>query len=110
MHEYKVLKVDATAVATAGPWIPCDININPFNVAIAGIIGSAGSGTYRFEHTLNNVFDTTEPVRAFVHEDISAQSTDADGNYAFPVCAIRLVVVSAASAMSVRYVINQAGT
>lgn len=107
MHVRRTMSVDATAVATAGPWIPTNVCQSPFNVSIAGVIGSAGSGTFRFEHTFDDI-SHGEAATAFVHTDLSAKSVNADGNYAFPVLAIRFVAVSVASAMTMKYLINQA--
>lgn len=101
--------VDATAVPTAGAWIPLDRYASPFNVSIAGIIGSAASGVYRVEHTFNDILRDNDNATAFVHVDLSAQDNNADGNYAFPISATRLVVVSAASAQTVSLIVTQSG-
>lgn len=103
------MTVDATAEPTASNWVPFDIYAVPFNVSIGVNIGSAGSGTYRVEHTFYDVMRSTENVVAFVHEDLDAESTNSDGNYAYPIAAARLVVVSAASAMTVEAIFTQAG-
>lgn len=109
IHTKYDMFVHATAVPTAGAWIPLDRFASPFNVSIAGIVGSAGSGVYRVEHTFNDVMRDSSNATAFVHVDLSAQSNNADGNYAFPVAATRLVVVSAASAQTVSLIVTQSG-
>jgi len=91
------MTVDATSVATVGRWIPMDIYAVPFNVGFGAIVGSAGSGTIRVEHTFDNVFDASITPTAFVHSDVSANSSNIDGNYAYGVSAVRLVVASCAS-------------
>ena len=94
------MKVDATAVPTVGRWVPFDQSMSPFNVSLAVVVGSAGGADYRIEHTFDDVLKG-ETATAFVHADLSANNTNNDGNYAYPVMASRLVVVSVGSAQAV---------
>lgn len=100
--------VDATAVPTVGQWIPFNLEAAPFNASIAVVVGSAGGAEYRIEHTFDNVMKG-ETATAFVHSDLSANDTNNDGNYAYPVLAARLVVVSVGSAQSVNAFFTQSG-
>jgi hypothetical protein len=69
-------------------WIPLDYKQNPFNVSIAAVVN--GTITYDIEHTFDNVFDVAVTPVAFKHASVVAQTTNKDGNYAFPVRAVRV--------------------
>lgn len=69
-------------------WIPLDYKQNPFNIGL-GIVVS-GTITYDIEHTFDDVFDTSVTPTAFKHSSLTAQTANKDGNYAFPVRAIRI--------------------
>ena len=69
-------------------WIPLDYKQSPFNVSVAAVVN--GTVTYDIEHTFDAIFDTTVTPTAFKHASITAQTANKDGNYAFPVRAIRV--------------------
>ena len=69
-------------------WIPLDYKQNPFNIGL-GIVVS-GTITYDIEHTFDDVFDPSVTPTAFKHATLVSQTTNKDGNYAFPIRAIRL--------------------
>lgn len=102
------MMVDATAVPTVGAWVPLDIAASPFNVSIGVVVGSASGAEYRIEHTFDDV-QKPGTATAFVHADMSANSVNNDGNYAYPVAAVRLVVVSVGSAQTVQAYFTQSG-
>jgi len=68
--------------------IPMDVNQNPFNVGM-GVVVSA-TGTYTVEHTFDDIWDTTVTPTWYPNTGLTAQTANKDGNYAFPVSAIRL--------------------
>jgi hypothetical protein len=73
--------------------IPMDQYISPFNVGFG--IHPIGTATYTVQHTFDDPFAADfDPATAvwFNHPDITAESGNNDGNYAFPVRAIRLNV------------------
>jgi hypothetical protein len=73
--------------------IPLDNYISPFNVGFGVVI--SGLPTYSVQHTFDDVFSSSfNPATAtwFTHPTIVNQTTNADGNYAFPVVAVRLSV------------------
>jgi hypothetical protein len=86
-----VITKSGSTGATA--WIPVDFKQSPFNIGLAVTVG-AGVLTYTVEHTFDDVYDTTVTPVAFPHSTIAAQTTNKDGNYAFPVRAIRLNVTA----------------
>ena len=70
-----------------------DQYIAPFNASVA--IVPAGTATYTVQHTFDDPFaaDFTPATAVwFPHPDLTAESGNNDGNYAFPVRAIRLNV------------------
>lgn len=79
--------VSKTGTGTSA-WIPVDHYQSPFNVGLGAVVN--GSVTYTIEHTFDDVFDTSVTPTAFAHSTLAAQTTNKDGNYAFPVRAIRI--------------------
>jgi len=70
---------------------PMNINTSPFNVGF----GVTVTGTINFtvQHTFDNVWSSTfDPATAnwFDHPSVAAKAVNQDGNYAFPVSAIRI--------------------
>ena len=65
--------------------IPLDHYISPFNVGFGVVV--TGTISYSVQHT----FDGTN---WFNHPAVVSQTTNQDGNYAFPVAHIRVVGVS----------------
>lgn len=73
--------------------IPMDQYISPFNVGFG--VHPSGTATYTVQHTFEDPFASNfDPSTAvwFNHPDVASESGNNDGNYAFPVRAIRLNV------------------
>lgn len=102
----KQITVAASSATTSG-WIPLNQHKTPFNVGFGCVV--TGTVSYKVEHTFDDVFDTSVTPTAFTHEDVSAASQNADGNYAFPVAAVRVVAVTAATGGTVTLTVRQAG-
>lgn len=72
-----------------------DWRSNPFSVGLGLDTNGATTG-FTVQHTFNapsdyaNATDYNVNAKWFNHPDMSAVTTDTDGNYAFPVQAIRL--------------------
>lgn len=94
--------------ATTSAWIPVDTNKNPFNIGFGVTITALGVLTYKVQHTFDNVQDSTVTATAFDHPDATGKTVNTDGNYAFPVRAIRLNVTAYTSGTAVLTLI-QAG-
>ncbi len=101
--------VSGTATSVSTSWIPLNIHETPFNVGFGAIVHGAGKITYRVEHTFDDVFDSSVTPSAFLHEDVSAESASKDGNYAYPVRAVRLAIVSASASAGVSLTLIQTG-
>jgi hypothetical protein len=68
-----------------------DTYISPFNVGF-GVVAT-GTVTYTVQHTFDNVQTVASPVW-FSHPTIAAKSDNQDGNYAFPVAAVKVLVTA----------------
>ena len=69
-------------------WIPLDYKQSPFNVGFGVVV--SGTITYDVEHTFDDVFDTTITPAAFKNSTLTAVTANKDGNYAFPIRAVRI--------------------
>ena len=69
-------------------WTPLDYKQSPFNVGIGCVV--IGTITYDIEHTFDDVFDSTITPTAFKNSTITGKSANFDGNYAFPIRAMRI--------------------
>lgn len=103
--------VQTVSSQTVSPPVVMDTYQDPFNVSIAAVLSSGASLTYTVQHTfddpLANGFD---PATAtwFNHASLASKTTSSDGNYAFPVRAIR-ISVGVYSSGSVTFTVQQAG-
>lgn len=69
-------------------WIPLDYKQNPFNIGLGIVVN--GTITYDIEHTFDDILAQGTSPTAFKHSTLVAQTTNKDGNYAFPIRAIRI--------------------
>lgn len=81
---------------------------DPFNVGLGCVI--TGTPTYTIQHTFDDVLAEGVTPTWFSHPDLTAQTANADGNYAFPVRAVRVNVTAVgASTDAVTVTVLQAG-
>jgi hypothetical protein len=88
--------------------VPLDQYISPFNVSLA--IVPTGTATYTVQYTFDDPFTATfDPTTAvwFDHPDLTAETGNKNGNFAFPVRATRLNV--SACNNDVTFYVTQAG-
>lgn len=83
-------QVVTQSAAGTTAWIPLDYKQNPFNVGLGLVI--SGTNTADVEHTFDDPFTGTPT--AFKHSTLVGKTANADGNYAFPVRAVRLNVTA----------------
>jgi hypothetical protein len=98
---------DSGAAGVTAP-VVLDQYISPFNVSLA--IVPAGTATYTVQYTFDDPFATDfTPGTAtwFNHPDLTSESGNNDGNFAFPVRATRLNV--SATDDNVTFYVTQAG-
>jgi len=85
----KVQTVSKTGVGSSASLV-MNTNISPFNVGFGVVV--SGTVNYTVQHTFDDpaVGFTTW----FSHPTIASETTNQDGNYAFPVTGIKLLVNS----------------
>lgn len=85
----KVQTVSKTGTGSSSA-IPMNTNVTPFNVGFGVVV--SGTVNYTVQHTFDDpaVGFTTW----FSHPSVAAQTTNDDGNYAFPVTGIKVLVNS----------------
>lgn len=110
----RTIGASAASSNNATSWVPLDIHSTPFNVSFGVYVSGVGQPTVQVQHTFNNVMKSLDGVDAFVHEDVTAgiatsAANTIDGNYAFPVRAVRANVVSASGNSTVTFRVMQAG-
>ena len=109
------VQVQVIGTGTSTPIIP-DTKQNPFNIGLGVTIASGGTGTtawlvehcFDFSTVMSPTWNGTTGVTWFPNSGLSGGTTAGsgttasplNGNYAFPVAAIRLNVVTAAVATS----------
>lgn len=105
----------ATYAAGYPTWMP-DISVRPFNIGIGAIVNSSNV-TYNVEHSFDYLGQFSSNFNGWVssaatwfpNSGITAAASNANGNYAFPVSAIRINVTAGSSTGMVTAYLNQAG-
>lgn len=105
-----VLTITGLSSSSGFPmWMP-DYGVRPFNIGIGVVVSStAASLTYNVEHSfdyqgnLSSDFNgfISSAATWFVNTGISSAGGNANGNYAFPVSAIRLNVTTGSSLQTI---------
>lgn len=72
--------------------VPLDHYQSPFNVGFGVVV--SGTVNYTVQHTFDDIFDASVTPVWFSHPTIASLAANADGNYAFPVRAVRVTVNS----------------
>ena len=75
-------------------WIPVDYKQVPFNIGLGVVLSSGAVLTYQVEHTFDDLQDPNITPTAFVNAGLNGLTVNDDGNYAFPVKAIRINVTA----------------
>lgn len=98
-----------TADEAVSAWKPLDWRQLPFEVSIAANI--SGTINYGVQHTLDNILAdgaVETSVFSLDHSDFQSKTVDYDGNYDFPVSAIRMVINSFTNGATVSATVLQA--
>ena len=88
MRPIVVAKTGSGSSAT----IPLDHYQSPFNVGIGVVV--SGTVNYTIQHTFDDVQNPSVTPIWFSHPTLASLTANADGNYAFPVTAIKVLVNS----------------
>ena len=83
--------VTQTGTGTSA-WIPVDHTQNAFAIGFGCVV--SGTVTYDVQHTFDNIFDSNITPTAFTHSLVTGKTSNQDGNYAFPIRAMRLNVTA----------------
>jgi len=101
------ITISKTGSGSTAP-VPMLLFVTPFNVGMGVVV--SGTVNYTVQHTFDNIFAAGYDGSMgnwFNHSTLASQSGNADGNYAFPVTAIRLTVNSGSGTATITIV--QAG-
>lgn len=98
----KVQTVSKTGTGSTTPLV-MNTNISPFNVGFAVVV--ADTVNYTVEHTFDD--PASSFTTWFPHPTIASKTDNQDGNYAFPVTAVRVTVNSGGGTATLKLV--QAG-
>lgn len=71
---------------------PLDTYRNPFNIGIGVVV--SGTVNYTIQHTFDDIFNSAVTPVWFSHPTLASLAVNADGNYAFPIRAIKILVNS----------------
>lgn len=99
--------VTTSGTSVSSP-VPLDAHISPFNVGFG--VAVTGTVTYTVQHTFDDPFAASfTPAAAvwFDHVTVAAATVNADGNYAFPVRAVRVNQTAGSGSTSATFI--QAG-
>lgn len=94
--------------ATSSAALPLDTYRNPFNVGIGCVISGGATLTYKVQHTFDDIWNSAVTPTWFDNASITGKTTSFDGNYAYPVTAVRLTVTAYTSG-SVTMTVIQSG-
>lgn len=83
----------------ASAWIPVDNTQNAFAIGFGCVV--SGTVTYDVQHTFDNVFDSSITPTAFTHATVTGKTANQDGNYAFPIRAMRLNVTAGTGSVTI---------
>lgn len=80
--------------ATQSNAIPVDRNANNFAIGFGCVVSAGGVLTYKIQHTFDDVQDSTVTPTWFDHPSVTGKTANQDGNYAFPIAAVRVNVTA----------------
>lgn len=83
----------------ATPTLPMDSRAQNFNVGFGCEV--TGTVTYSVQHTFDDIYNPAITPVWFNHAFVVAQTANMDGNYAFPIAAMRLVVSSGTGSVTI---------
>jgi hypothetical protein len=98
------------------PTYYCDTRVTPFSIGV-GVTVNSSAVVYNIEHTFDYIGTLSSNFVGFLasaatwfqHSTLSAQTSNANGNYAFGVTAVRLNVTAGSSTGTTTMTLVQAG-
>jgi len=103
-------KVAVSGASLSSSIIAMDPYISPFNVGFGVVATGGGTTSYSIQHTFDNPQTVANPTWFFHPATPSGTPVTAnlDGNYAFPVAAIK-ILTSASNSNTITLTVIQAG-
>jgi hypothetical protein len=87
-----------TGVGTS-PVLPMDFRAQVFNIGFGCEV--TGTATYSVQHTFDDIYNPAITPVWFNNAFVVAQTANMDGNYAFPVSALRLNVTAGTGSVTI---------
>lgn len=72
-----------------GTTIPVDYRAQDFGIGFGVVV--SGTITYTVQHTFDDIYNPAVTPTWFNHAYVAAQTANMDGNYAFPIAAMRII-------------------
>ena len=88
--------------AASSAAIPMDPKVAPFSVGIGCV--ATGTLTYKVQHTFDDIFDSTVTPTWFDHSSMTGLTANQDGNYAYAVRGVRLLINSGTGSVTMNLV------
>jgi hypothetical protein len=99
--------VSVSGASLSSTIIPMNLDSTPFNVGFGAVV--TGSATYQIKHTFDNPWSVASPTW-FTHPSTATAATaNLDGNYAFPVAAIKIETTAGTNTGNITLTVIQAG-
>lgn len=87
-----------TGVGTS-PTLPMDFRAQNFNIGFGCEV--TGSATYTVQHTFDDIYNPAVTVVWFNNSTVTNATANQDGNYAFPISAMRLNVTAGTGSVTI---------
>jgi hypothetical protein len=87
-------QVATVSSATSSAPLQVSFSTRDFGIGFGCVVSAGGVLTYKVQHTFDDVFNAAVTPTWFDNATVTAQTTSKDGNYAFPVAAVRLTVTA----------------
>lgn len=81
------------------PTLPMDYRSQVFNVGFGCEV--TGTVTYSVQHTFDDIYNAAITPVWFNHAFVNAATANQDGNYAFPIAAMRLNVTAGTGSVTI---------
>jgi hypothetical protein len=100
----RVSTVTATIAVPNSPAVVIDHLAENFAVGFGCVRG--GDTTFKVQHTFDDIMDASVTPTWFDHSSVTGKTANTDGNYAFPVRAIRVAITAGTTGTVVMTVIQ----
>lgn len=92
-----------TGVAN-GNTIPVNNESISFGIGFGVVV--SGTITYTVQHTFDDIYNPAVTPTWFNHAFVNGQTSNVDGNYAFPVAAVRLISTAGTGTATITLLFN----